>query len=65
VLGDRLQHRLHVGGRFRGDAQDIADGGLLVQCVLRLVEESHVLDGDDGLGSESLEQRDRLFRIKP
>ena len=62
---DSVEHGLHVGGRARDDAQDFAGRRLLLQrhgevaiARLELLEEAHVLDGDDGLVGEGLEQLD-------
>jgi hypothetical protein len=38
TLADRIEHRLHVGGRPRDHAQDFRDCGLLREAFLRLVE---------------------------
>ena len=62
ALGDRLEHRLHVGRRARNDAQDLADRRLLLERLLRLLEQAHVLDRDDGLVGEGLQQLDLLVR---
>jgi hypothetical protein len=56
---NRVEHRLHIRLRLADDPQDVAGGGLGVQCrgqlaVARLEfgEQSHILDGDDGLVGE-------------
>jgi hypothetical protein len=51
-----IEHWLDVGGRGTDDAQDLAGRRLLLQRLLRFVEQSHVLDGDHGLIGEGLEQ---------
>ena len=65
ALGDRVEHRLHVGRRARDHAQDLADRRLLVERVLRLVEEAHVVDRDRRLAREGLQQRDLVGRERP
>ncbi len=54
VLDDRVEDRLGVGRRARDDPEDRARDGLPLQRLLRLVEQPHVLDGDDGLVGEGL-----------
>jgi len=65
LRGNRAEDRLHVGGRLRDHAQDLAGCRLLIQrlgqvAVLgpKLREESGVLDRDHGLVGEGLEQPD-------
>src|SRR5262245_39897881 len=58
VLGNRLENRHYVARRVRDHAQDIADRGLLLQRFSQFVKQACVLDGDDGLGSEGLQQGD-------
>ena len=67
AVRDRLEHRLHVGLRLADDAQDVGGGRLPLQRLaevvvarLQLLEQAHVLDGDDRLVGEGLEQRDLL-----
>ena len=59
-LHDGLEHRLHVGGRTADHRQDAGRGRLLLERLLRLVEQAHVLDGDHRLVGKGLEQRDLL-----
>jgi hypothetical protein len=65
ALGDDLQHRLDVGRRSRRDAQDLGDRGLLLERLLGLVEQAHVVDGDRGLAREGLDQRDLVVAEAP
>ena len=58
ALGDRVEHRLHVGRRAADDAQDLGRRGLLLERLLGLVEQAHVLDRDHRLVGEGLQQRD-------
>ena len=58
---DGVEHRLDVGGRARDHAQDLAGRGLLLEGLgevavarLELLEQPHVLDGDDRLVGEGL-----------
>ena len=60
ALGDRVEHRLHVGRRARDHAQDLADRRLLLERFLGLVEQAHVFDRDRRLVGEGLQQRDLL-----
>src|SRR5262249_13780827 len=62
---DRVEYRLHIRLRATDDAQDVARGGLRVQrrrqlpgTGLELLEQPHVLDGDDGLVGKGFEQAD-------
>ncbi len=47
-----VKHRLNIGRRARDNAQNIARGRLLLQGLLCLVEETDILDGDNGLVGE-------------
>jgi hypothetical protein len=58
TLENRIEHRLQVRRRAGDDPQDLAGPRLLLQSLLRLVEQPHILDGDDGLVGEDLEQGD-------
>ncbi len=49
-----------VGHRTADDLQHLGRGRLLLQRLLRLVEQPHVLDRDHGLVGEGLQQRDLL-----
>ncbi len=62
ALGNGIQHRLHVGRRCRYHAQDFADGGLLLEALLGLVEQPHIVDGDRGLARKRLHERDLVRR---
>ncbi len=67
-----LEDRRHVGRRFADHPQNLADRGLvferfgqlgrafldLVQRLLGLVEQAHVLDRDHGLVGEGLDEAD-------
>ena len=55
---ERLQHRLEVECRAADDLEHIGSGGLLLEQFAKLVEQAHVLDCDDGLGSKILQQFD-------
>ena len=62
ALGDGIEHRLHVARRAGNHTQDLADRGLLVERLLGLVEQPHVVDGDRCLASECLHERDLVRR---
>ena len=46
ALCDRVKNGLRVGWRAGNDLQDLGRGNLLLQRLLRLVEQAHVLDRD-------------------
>src|SRR5262245_29634503 len=56
VRGDSFEHRLHVGRRSRNHAENVRSRCLLLQRLLRLVEQPHVLDRNDRLVGEGFEQ---------
>src|SRR5262249_61172643 len=67
VLDERLEDRLEIERRPADRFEDLSGGGLLRQGLgqvavagLQLLEQTHVLDGDDSLIGEGLEQRDLL-----
>src|SRR5262252_9231496 len=60
--GDRIENGLDVGWRARDHTEDVGSCGLLLQRLFRLVEQPHVLDGDDGLVGEGLEEGDLVVR---
>src|SRR5438093_425672 len=55
---DGLKHRSDVRRRARDDPQDLARRRLLLQGLLRLGEQAHILDGDHGLVGERLQECD-------
>src|SRR5262249_22597968 len=75
-LRDRVKHRLQIGRRTGYDAQDLAGGRLLLQRLgdlsmgvgdravlgFQLLEQAHILDGDDGLVGEGLEETNLAIR---
>src|SRR6202022_3220671 len=52
----RVEHRLQVEGRAADDLEHVGGGGLLLQRFTQLVEQTEVLDGDDGLISEGFDE---------
>src|SRR4030095_14807711 len=62
TLENRFEHGSDVRRRTRDNAQNLAGRRLLLQRLLRLIEQPHVLDGDDGLVGEGLEQIELLLR---
>ena len=55
-----VEHRLKLAWRTGDDAQHLGRGGLLLQGFAQLVEQTSVLDGDDGLRGEIRDQLDLL-----
>ena len=62
TLDHCLEERSEIESRAAHRSEDFCDGGLLVQRLLGLVEQAHVLDRDDGLVRERLKQVDLLIR---
>ena len=62
ALCNGIEHRPHVTRRAGNDAQDLADRGLLIERLLRLVEQADIVDGDRRLAGERLHQRDLVGR---
>ena len=60
-----VEHRPQIAGRTTDDLEHVSGGGLLLQRFAQLVEQSRVLNGDDGLGSEVFDQFDLLIREWP
>jgi hypothetical protein len=57
-----IKHGLEVSGGSADDAEDLGCGGLLLERLFRLVEQSDILDRDDRLIGEGLRQLDLLVR---
>jgi hypothetical protein len=57
VLSDSVEHRLNAGWRRRNYPKNLACCGLLLECFLRLIEQTHILNSDDGLVGEGLKER--------
>src|SRR5262245_62116391 len=55
-LDKGIQHRLQIESRPADDLEHVGGGGLLLQRLAQLVEQSGVLDSDDGLRGEVLDQ---------
>ena len=69
AFDDGIKDRLHVRGRAADDAEHLCRRRLMLQglaqfCValLDLLEQPHVLDGDDGLVGKGLEKCDLFLR---
>src|SRR5262249_11737750 len=62
VRRDDVEYRLDVSWRATDDAQELAGRRLLFERLLRLVEQPHVFNGNDGLIGEGLEQGDLPLR---
>lgn len=61
TVQDLLEHRRSVRHRAADDFQDIRRRCLPLQRLALLGQQSRVLDGNDGLVSETLQQRDLLI----
>ncbi len=66
---DRIEDRLHIRCRTADDVQHIGGCNLVFERFLQLagfrlhlLEQTHILDGDDGLVGEGLQQCDLLVR---
>src|SRR5262245_4027705 len=60
-LDKRVKHRLQIEGRAADDLEHVGGCGLLLQRFAQLVNQTGVLDRDNGLSSEVLDQFDLLF----
>src|SRR5262249_59724408 len=56
LLQHSLEHRLQLTRRAANNLEHIGGGGLLLQRFAQLVEQSRILDRDDGLVGEHLQQ---------
>src|SRR5215831_16684882 len=72
ILQHRLKDRLKLTGRRADDAQHLRGSRLLlkrfaqiIRALAQLVEQTRVLNGDDGLGGEILDQVDLLVGERP
>src|SRR5215831_11394776 len=58
TFGNGFEDRLQIERRPTDDLKHIGGGSLLLKGFTQLVEQSRVLDGDDGLGGEVPDQLD-------
>ena len=58
-----IEHRMQIESRAADDLEHVGGRGLLRQRLAQLVQQSGVLDRDDGLGGEVLEKLD-LFVVE-
>src|SRR5215813_9813108 len=65
TFGNGFEDRLQIERRPTDDLKHIGGGSLLLKGFTQLVEESRVLDGDDGLRGKVLHQFNLLFREPP
>ena len=72
VLQHGFEHRLKIAGRAADNLEHLRRGRLLVQrfgqlprALLLRLEQSRVLNGDDGLVGEGLDQLDLLLGERP
>src|SRR5215475_9094803 len=63
ALDDSIKHRLHVGRRPTDDTEHLGRSSLMLQsfaqfsiALLKFLEQSDVLDGDDSLIGKGLDQ---------
>ena len=54
-FSDRSKHGLHVRRRTADDLENLRRRGLPLQCLLGLIEQTHILDRDHRLIGEGLE----------
>jgi hypothetical protein len=59
-LDQCIEHRLQVEGGAADDLEHVGGGGLLLERFAQLLEQPHVLDGDDSLLGEIAEKLDCL-----
>src|SRR4029450_11582383 len=57
-----VQHRLQLGGGAGDRPQDLADGGLLLEGFLQLIEQVDILEGAPPLPGEGLYEFDLGLR---
>src|SRR5215467_8245106 len=62
TFGNGFEDRLQIERRPTDDLKHIGGGSLLLKGFTQLVEQSRVLDGDDGLVGESFDQLDLFLR---
>src|SRR6516162_655260 len=65
LLQDRVKYWREISGRGIDDLQHLGGRGLSVQRFLLLGQQPRVLDGDYGLRSEVLQQRDFFLGERP
>jgi hypothetical protein len=65
ALDDSLEARLDIGRRAGDDPEDLGGRRLLLERLLRLVEQPDVLDRDDRLGGEDLQELDLPIGERP
>jgi len=59
-FNERIEHGLQIEGRAADHLKHVGGRGLLLQRLAQLVEQTRVLNGDDGLGGEVRDQIDLL-----
>ena len=62
---DGVEHRARIRRRLADHAQDFGRRGLPFQRLLRLLEQAHVLNGDNRLVAERLQEGDFPVRKCP
>src|SRR6516225_11421349 len=64
-LGNRIERTLTVLWCAGDDTENVSRRGLTVEAFAQFIQQSRVLDGDDGLSGEALDQLDLLIRERP
>src|SRR5262249_61257365 len=59
-LEKRIEHGVQIEGRSADDLEHVGGGGLLLERLAQLVEQTGVFDGDDGLAGEIADKLDLL-----
>src|SRR6478672_9077376 len=59
-LNQRLEYLLQIERRAADNLEHVGSGGLLLEGFAQFVEQTRILDGDDGLAREALDQLDLL-----
>src|ERR1700726_2985617 len=59
-LGQRIEHGLQIESRAADNLEHVGGGGLLLQRFAQLIEQTGILDGDDGLIREGVDQGELL-----
>src|SRR5262245_6724540 len=64
-LDKRIEHGLQIEGRSADDLEHVGGGGLLLERLAQLVEQTGVFDGDDRLLRKIAYQLDLFLAERP